>query len=254
MSAFISASTKDTRFAAALGTLGVPVEVKVSLDERTGTRVTRFHLGVSAVDRKDWQSKKLMAAWTSGRLLAEMPAHPFCVCMLGFANRMALLDCANKGARLDHVRIPGTEVYAYRRGDTGLPGLPAAGAAALRTGDLKLATALATVGLPVVAIDGEPGRLRFTLPRYGPARADGLPRVDGLALMEAWRRNKEEIPWEDPFAQVSRALHNRERLLDVIHREVELVMIRKPRSMRSAVVRADATPAAWDAVKRHFDA
>lgn len=256
MRAAIGTSTKDIRFAAALGTMGVPIELRVTLDEQSGKRTTRFHLALQSVDRADWQTKRLIDGWRSGRMLARTPEHPFAVIMLAFANRSALLDCVHNGRRLSLQRIAaGVEVWGYAPSDTGLPGRRSVvGGEVIRTGDLKMAAALGTVGLPVVEIEGDAGHRRFYLPRFGPARQGGLPPVDGLRLMLAWREDRESVPWEDPFAQAARGLYNRERLLDAVNREVELVMLRKPRSLRSAIVRADASAEAWDKVKDHFDA
>ena len=69
----------------------------------------------------------------------------------------------------------------------------------------------------------------------------------------AWRSDRASIPWEEPFAQACRALHNRERLLDAVHRDIPNILVRKPRSVRSAILSTLSSPVAWDKVQDHFD-
>jgi hypothetical protein len=172
--------------------------------------------------------------------------------MRALFNRQEILDLQKNGSAKTLRKVAGCDIYQYVNGGAGLPGVKQ-GTEALETSDLKMAAALSTVGLPLLAITGPEGDHKYYLPRYGPARAGGMP-VDGLSLMQAWRRDKEEIPWENPFAQACRVLHNRERFIQAIARDVEMVLLVKPRSSwRSALIRADATPAAFDQVKRHFD-
>lgn len=245
-------TTRDTRVAAALGTLGVPTRIKRTLIERKGEQTTRFYLALRGIDERVRCTQTLLAQWKRGALESNQPAHPFLTVLRAFANRNMLLDCANKGEFVRLVRVPGTEVWQYVRGNEGLPGI-AGHKEVIKTGDLKLAAALGVVGLPVLRIEGVHGSRQYFLPRYGPARTGGLPPVDGHALRGAWTADKESVPWEDPFAQAARGLHNRERFLDAVNKEVELVLLQKPRSVKSAGVRADAAPAAWDKMKKFFD-
>lgn len=246
-------STIDTKLAAACGTLGIPTRLETTFIESTGTRVTRFHLALTSMD-KLYQTKRLLTGYASGSLSATEPGHPFLTIQRAFINRAAVLDLQSKGSFFRLAKVSGTQgIWQYLPGTEGLPG-PAGHQEIIRTADLKLVAALGTVGLPLLAIDGPAGQRCYTLPRHGPPDYLGAP-VDGLALMNEWRANKESIPWENPFAQAARGLHNRERFMDSINRDVELILFIKPRTnWKSAFVRADAQPAAFDQMKRHFDA
>jgi hypothetical protein len=244
-------STLDTAQAATFGTLGMPIKMQTTLLELTGKRETRFQIALYSIDRT-YDTSDIRKRWRDGELESKQPAHPFLTCMRALFNRQEILDLQKNGSAKTLRKVAGCDIYQYVNGGAGLPGVKQ-GTEALETSDLKMAAALSTVGLPLLAITGPEGDHKYYLPRYGPARAGGMP-VDGLSLMQAWRRDKEEIPWENPFAQACRVLHNRERFIQAITRDVEMVLLIKPRSSwRSALIRADATPAAFDQVKRHFD-
>lgn len=245
-------STLDTAQAATFGTLGMPIKMQTTLLELTGKRETRFQIALQSLDRT-YDTNEIRSLWKSGELESKYPGHPFLTCMRALFNRQAILDLQKNANPKTLVKVAGCEVYQYVNGGVGLAGVKH-GTEAIETSDLKMVAALSTVGLPLLAITGPEGDHRYYLPRYGPARADGQPVADGLALMTAWRRDKEEVPWEHPFAQACRVLYNRERIIQAIARDVEMVLLIKPKSnWRSALIRADATPAAFDQVKRHFD-
>jgi hypothetical protein len=242
--------TTDTRLAAAFGTLGTPVRISGVLDTGTNTDRIRFFLGLVNTDG-DCRTKKLLAALKKGELEAATPAHPLLTMLRTHKNRLLLLDCANKGARIRLIRVPGTEVYQYVEGDTGLPGV-AGHRDLIKTPDLKMAAALGIVGLPVLMIEGSEGSRMFWLPRYGPTRK-GLGRVDGQHLMRLWRTDKKTVPWADPFAQAARYLYNRERLLDAINRNPSKLLLRKPKSVKAAYIQPHASKEAFDIVRNFFN-
>ena len=244
--------TLDTRIATAMGTLGVPVRLKATLIERTGERVTRFFMALTSLDRT-YKTREILSLWKRGIMEDQERDHPFLTIMRGIENRRAIL-AFQKARKFVHLaRVPGTEVWQYIAGGVGLPGIKGH-LELLETADIKMVSALGVVGFPLLSITGNAGSHRYYLPRYGPPRQDGLPPLDGRALVSEWRKDKNALPWENPFAQAARGLHNRERFMDSINREVELVMIMKPRSQRAAFIRADASPQAYDEVKKHFDA
>lgn len=245
-------STLDTASAATFGTLGVPIRLETTLVEQTGQRTTRFHLAMASLDRR-YDTRRIRAAFKSGRLETTDPGHPFLTGMRSLQNRRALLETLKKGDPYQLVRVPGTELWQYLPGGPGLPGTHGH-LEVLETPDLRIVAALATIGLPLLAITGSEGSYNFHLPRYGHPRADSIPPMDGVHLLASWRRNMEEIPWEHPFAQAARTQHNHSRLLRAIREDTERVLLIKPRSSwRSAIINADASPAAFDQVKRHFD-
>lgn len=243
--------TRDTRLAAALGTLGVPIEIRKTRDANTGKVLYMFHLGLRSVcGRHD--TRRLKTRIANGMLEAHDPAHEALTALRAMLNRERLLDFQNKGVKLRLAAVPNTQLWQYVLGDAGLPGR--AGAKELiETGDMKLVCALALVGVPLLAMDGDRGSHRYFLARHGHPRSDGQPPTDALVLMHAWRHCREAMPPDCPFSQAMWGLTNRERLVNALRAEIESILLRKPRSQKSAIVRADASDTAFDRVKEHFD-
>ncbi len=242
--------TTDTRMAAAFGTLGMPIRIKGTLDTKDNVERRRFFIGLINTDG-NYRTKALQKGLREGTLEAREPAHPMLTCLRAHQNRSRLLDCANKGARILLAQVPGTEIFQYVEGDTGLPGVKGH-ADLIKTPDLKMAAALGIVGLPVVWIDGAEGARNFFLPRFGQVR-QGFGKVDGLRLMKAWRADKASIPWADPFAVAARYLYNRERLLDAIHNHQSRLLLHKPRSVKAAYIQPNASAEAFDIVRNFFN-
>jgi len=245
-------STLDTATAATFGTLGVPIRLQTTLIEQTGQRTTRFHMALSSLDRK-YDTRKIRSEFKRGRLEATDPGHPFITGMRALQCRSSILALQKTGSPIRLVQVPGTELWQYVPSSNGLPGTTGH-LEIIETTDIKIVAALAIIGIPLLSLSGSDGHHLYRLPRYGPRRADSIPPIDGLHLMQSWRRDKEEIPFEHPFAQAARTLHNRERLVDAVRREIELVLLIKPRTAwKSALIKADAPAAAFDKVKAHFD-
>lgn len=243
--------TRDTRLAAALGTLGVVIDIRKTLDDRSGKLLKMFHLGLRSVCRRH-DTRLIKARILNGRLEAKDPAHEALTALRAMMNRERMLDFQNKGIFLRLAIVPGTSIWQYVAGDTGLPGR--AGCKELiETHDLKLVCALGLVGVALLAMDGQRGSFRYFLPRIGLPRADGKPPADALRLMQAWRTGRDTMPPDCPFAQGMWGLVNRERLVNALNAETPTILLRKPRSQKSAFVRADAADAAFDRVKDHFD-
>lgn len=237
-------TTTDTRIAAAFGTLGMVIRPKKVLHEKSGTRVVRYHIGLESVD-KVYQTKPLQLAAKAGTLAQD---HPFLTILRAMENRRRLLDLANQGTFCQLAPVlnaPG--IWHYVPSDCGLPGLPPAGIV-FRTGDLKLVSALGIVGLPVLHIEGPQHHRTWYLSGIPLVRGGGLPPVDPVAFKRAWLADRESIPWEDPFAQAMRGLHNRERLLDVINRGADVILLGK--GLRKVTLRSDATDKAWESAER----
>lgn len=235
--------------------VAVPVLVKRGVVAgRETLATTRFGVGLMNQERT-MRTKQLASRLRNGRLAAECPDHPLLVILAAYHNREMLLECANQGARIRLARSPESLIHRYVPGDSGLPGTTP-GQAVLRTGDLKLAAALATIGCRALLIAGERHRRIFTLEVAVPELPGGLGRADAAELTVAWRSDPESVPWQHPFAQAMRGLHNRERLLDCVNRSAVKVTLQQPGGGRFAVVSADAAgnlPArAMDAVGKFF--
>lgn len=245
--------TRDTRIAAALGTLGIPIQIFKSLDAASGRQVYHFSLALrSACGRHDTRSLKRSIG--SGSLEDRFPAHEALTCLRAMQNRTRVLDFQNQGKLIRLAPVPRTRLFQYLPGDTGLPGTGGQ-KEILETRDLKMVCALAIVGVPLLSIAGAHGDFTYTLPRHGlrhPESPQEHP-ADALVLMPAWRASRETMPEDCPFSQAMWGLVNRERLTNALHAEIQSIILRKPRSMKSAIVREDAADAAFDRVKEHFD-
>lgn len=243
--------TRDTRLAAALGTLGVPIEIHKTRDAASGKVLYIYHLSLRSVcGRHD--TRRLKAWISNGRLETTDPTHEVLTALRAMQNREALLDFQNKGIFLRLAAVPNTPLWQYMPGYEGLRGKQGA-KELVETHDLKLVCALGLVGVSLLALDGQRGSFRYFLARYSHPRADGQPPADAVRLMQAWRANRDAMPPDCPFAQAMWGLTNRERLVNALNAEIESILLRKPRSQKSAIVRADASDAAFDKVKEHFD-
>ena len=242
-------STLDTRAAAAFGTLGAVIRLETTIIERTAEKVTRFHLTrVSACGK--YSTLRIRNEAKAGKLPA---AHPYLTLQHALENRHLLLQLQFKGVPCDLRPVPGSPgVWRYIPGTTGLPGVRGAGDV-VKLDSLALTAALGTAGFPLLALEGTTGRHSYYLPRWGPNDIGGQ-RLDASQLLTGWNTAKDSVPWETPFGQAARVLHNHQRLLDAIRNDIPNVLLMKPRSQRAATVRLDATPAAYDKIKEHFDA
>lgn len=253
-------TTEDTRVAAGMATLGVPVRVANNLmvAQRAEARarelrreeVTRFTLGLVSAEDATVKTKAILAAWRAGKM---GPNDPWLTMMRGLENRVRLLDLAHQGVFCELREVPGSgpRVWGYVRGERGLPGKEA-GRAYFKTGDLKLAAALGLAGCAVDAIEGLKGALQFYVRRYGPARGD-LPRVDAYGMALEWRDRKESLPWADPVTQGLYVLANRERVLDVVNRKAG-TLLGLLRGRKRVTIQLDgagnAGDAAWEKAER----
>lgn len=238
-------TTKDLRVAAALGSMGMVVRVKKTHVAASGNREVDFMVSTVDVERQ-WKTAKILSDWKKRKLEAD---HPFLTMLRAFESRERVLDFQKKGEFCRLVRVPGTRVHQYVRSTEGLPGYQA-GDVVIRTGDLKMVAALGVAGLPLLAMAGSEPRMQYVVQAY--AMIDGQ-KVDGIELLRQWRQNPETVPWEEPFAQAARGLHNRERLLDAARKAVAVVLIQKPKSWRTGVVREDASDAAFETVKEFLE-
>lgn len=242
-------TTRDTRLAAGFGTIGMIVRVNNTLDERSGQELVRFSISLTDVDGKQ-KTGPMKAAYKSGAMEQKQPDHPLLTILRTFHNRDMLLDCGNKGTMIDLVQVPGTDIWQYVPGHSGLPGVKR-GQAVVKTGDLKMVAAFGTVGLRVLKIEGPQGNRIYWVDgaRIGPKGT-----VDGAELMMAWRRDRESVPWSNPFAQGMRGGCTRERVLDAVRECERKILIRPGKGIKSALISEQATDKAWVEVKRFFGA
>jgi hypothetical protein len=239
-------TTEDVKLAAAFGTMGMPLRINRCHDDSTGTETCRFGVGLCNVEGTE-STAKLRAALNNGTLIQNKPNHALLVILRTFENRERILDFAKQQKGMTLMRQPGADTWQYFDGPAGLDGVKR-GDAIVKTGDLKLAAALATIGLPLVKLEGSPGQYTFTVRCLTPAGE----AKDPVPMIEAWRKDKASLPWEEPFAQAMRGLYNRERLLDAVRVAERKILIRpNVKAIKSALISEHSSPAAWDRV-HHF--
>lgn len=239
------ASTRDTKEAAAFGTLGMIIRPGIQVDSKTNNEIVRFRISLTNLE-KNMSTAKIRADYRSGRLEAKEPDHPLLVIYRAFINREKILDCANKGSRIQLTRHGRAVTWQYEDGEAGLPGVKA-GQVVVKTGDVKVAAAFATIGLRLLKIEGTKPSFLFYLEGKS-------AQHDGAELLMKWRQDPKSIPWVHPFAQAMRGLFNRERVLDAVRQTERKILVRDPRSRcnRSAVISENASPKAWDRIHTFF--
>lgn len=256
-------STQNTNLAAAVSTLGVKIRTQRFLDvlsKRSGeivgdSRVTYF-LGQQSVpgSAKDSEEcrhvRRLIKELRSGELERELPKHPLLVCLAALLNRERLLDWLKQGTRMrlavNHgglmSYVPGEEPESMKQ----TPVHEQSG-----TRDLKMVAALGCVGIPLLRFEGLVGHRTFWVATKGHWLDGARPDADALVRGLKDGSLEKEDP-EHPLLYAWQALLNRERLLDHLNHEVQLIQIRAPGTRRAAFVREDGTGAAHDKALNHL--
>jgi len=240
-----SVPTRDTRVAAAMANLRIPVTIKAIHDEPSGREEITFFFQPHSPDGK-FVSRTLAGLWRSGKLEASTPAHPFLTGIRSQVNRERILDMSVKGHRFLLTPAAAGAVWTYQPDSAGtLPGV-AEGQAVIRTGDLKIVAAFATIGLPILHIRGNRPNFEWFLPPTGPAGEDG---IDLLRRLRAPRMEQDNL---HPFFLAYDCLVNRERLLDAIQALPRKIHLQAPHSHRRALITAGAPKKEWDEISRFF--
>lgn len=248
----IWASTHKTILAAALGTLGVPIRIEKSLDERTGKQSRVFHLGAESVDGKV-STSSIKSRFESGELFREDPGHPVVDISYAKQNRDRILDAVKTGRRCELVNQKSPKdlarTFYQTGGNCSFPGVLGV-SGVLRTPDLNIVAAFARFGVPVLDVEGPEGNRKFILPAH--QRLAGVSPFEGtvLEVWQDWRSG--DLADEHPFAYACKGLINYGRLVRELNAEKEQILIRKPKSSKSAIVNPEITGKGMDDVRRFF--
>lgn len=239
--------TRDTRIAAAFGSLGILCKNEVIYDERSSTTSTTFHLSSTSADGSI-NTKQLRASLNDETLGSE---HPLVDCLRAIRNRRRLLDFLKDGCCIHLKSIAdGTRSY-FAEGGTGLPGVHGQ-PGVVKTTDLHAVAALAGLGVSLLAVEGSVhGKQKFILSAHGEFCAGA--RVNAGELLRDFRSGAlaQREP-EHPFLYAMMAQHNYCRLKKSVDQEVELILLRKPNSRKAAYISAKASEKAYDRVSKHF--
>lgn len=237
-------ATRDTKEAAALATLGATVRIDRAVDAKSGREFATFYLGAKTEEGAG-QISRLRRMYRERELVQKNPDHPLLWCLVAMRNRERLLDLANKGEFFRPARLKGGQ-YLLRPSDAGLPGM-AGKAAVVKVTELEMAATLITLGVPLLSITGPHGERAFYVEPGCEAEAD----VHGLILGFRNGVLAAQEP-EHPMLYCMLSLYNRAKLVRALREEVQMVVVSKPNSQKSALIRADASDPAWDRVQRHF--
>jgi hypothetical protein len=217
------------------------------VDERTGNANTTYYLGVTCVNGI-YRTKKIKDRYEKGELQRDEPGHHLLDGLAGMHNRERILDATEKGKFIRLAKVENVDRTVYVDSDSGFPGITGQ-QAVFRTGDLKLVAALGRVGVPILAVEGPQGSRRYLLPMQW--ECFGKP-TDVGAFVKAYRE-KTLKDLEHPFFYALGGLQARERLLDALRDEVELVLIRKPGSSKSAFISPEINGKGLDKMRNFFN-
>lgn len=240
-----SIPTRDTRVAAAMANLRIPVTIKSVFDEHSGREESTFFFQAASPDGK-WRASPIRGAWKTGTMEARTPAHPFLTGIRAQVNRERILDMAVKGHRFTLQPAAAGAVWTYQPdSQASLPGCTE-GQPVLRTGDLKLVAALVTIGFPILHLRGHQPHFEWFLPTTGPA---GENAEDLLRRLRAPRLEQDNL---HPFFLAYDCLVTRERLLDALKAVPRKIHLRAPHSDRRALITEGAHQKHWDEIARFF--
>ena len=257
--------TTNVNRAAALATIGIPVEIDQTIDQRTGkgwktilvanestdvlASLVRPANGAAAHAPKH-HTRLILGLLERGDLGAADPHHPLLDMLGACANREALLLWLKTGTAHRVARIQGTRRTALIPGDEpeSIKNAPA-----FRTRDLKLAAALTRLGCPICKIEpsSQPGIDHFYFPVAGYMLDE--PAVVTADLVNAYRdgRLPQDSP-EHPLLWMMQCLINREALLEFMFKQKPTVLIRAPGTGRASLVHQNATAACLEKVRQRL--
>jgi hypothetical protein len=241
--------THSLGLAACLGALGMPIRTDVVLDERSGEEVTTLNVGLQSL----WNGMStdgLIGDWKSGRLESADPLHPF-LCGLRACHNATLLASSLRNDLPRRLVLTASDHATIYAEGAELPILRQANEL-IETTDFELVAALGVIGIPMI----EHERGLFRLPRWGhtvmSATGEWI-RHDAQNLVTGLRDGS--LEQDDPqhplvSAYNARAVHG--QLTRHLNGTVRRVLLRKPRSLRSAFVPENASDDLLDRVQRHF--
>jgi hypothetical protein len=251
-------AVQNTKLAACMVALGFCYRAEIVQPER-GKLSTQFVFrGRSVRPGCETIPVNIAALHMQAKLEPRDPMHPLCIMMRAQDNYDRLLDM-QRGRPHRLKSTAGAQMTVYAPGVEKLfpPEM------LLQTTDLALAAALAGVGIPVVKIEGEPGRHTYWLPRHGYARklADGQVILeDAQALMERapTREDPRHLRLEDvaPFHPVCLsydALCCRALLKAELQKTLPLLQMQQG-AHTQALISMNASGRVMDRVTRHLKA
>lgn len=228
---------KDLNMASVIATLVGVAKIEAITDVRTGNGDSSVSFPTSIIPKilapvKGSNAKRkasIMELIRNGTLAEIDPYHNALDAVRALINRERILDWIKQGKQQRLVEVGNSQRFIYSETDA-LPVDVTKYPRQWETRDIKLAAAMASIGVPICRIVGNGNGRVF----YLAADAIALPaelRFDAYSL--ARRYFAGDIP-EHPIAWGVQALKNRERILDMIHGKDPQLYIRKLASQRGA--------------------
>lgn len=192
----------NTKLACCIAWLGFQWQPRLVIDvQRDNREVWQFHFWGRSQrpEFADLNLEEITVQWESGKLEKQQPMHPLCVMMAAQHNYDRLLTMMHGGDEMRLRSVAGGRMTRYHPG-------PELEAMKLRLRvpceDLALAAAAGLAGVPVLAIDGPPGRRRFWLAEMGYSLknaegADVVYHIDDLARRAPTREWPRRLALED---------------------------------------------------------
>lgn len=252
----------NTKLAASLDSLGFPSNCAPVESVNTGKVVREFMFQPRSIDPGfKHLSLGMVHAFESGTLEAATPMHPLCVAMRAQHNYDRIVDMHHGAVMNLRSIMPGQCATKYKRAQQPSPRSHFS-TETLEESNLCLVAALAGLGLPVLAFEGDEGSRRYTLPRFGYAlnREDGTTYLEDAELLVGLAPTAQD-PYQlalaetDPLHPVVigyNALRSRVRLSN-------LLKAKKPRLLvedggLKAMVTVDYTGRVMDKITQRFGA
>lgn len=268
MSTHFAWQTQNTKEAACLGVLDLPIRTHRSREERSGREILQFFIGPESVRRRPkFNRDEVLKAWKTGDLEKTQPLHPYLQACRSEHNYEMLLDAQKTGRRIRLVGVgaeAGKAAFAteYRDGEECAEMKDAQ--MVFRLADLSLVAALGTLGIPCIKMEWSGKHHIYTLPVEGlpllipnaSSTNHQLGRYNGVNICIR-QENKRDLELEarDPnhplvSAYGARQIHG--QLLRHLKDERALLFIRPPGCPRSAIVSDNPTNRVMDIVQDHL--
>lgn len=258
--------TTNLNKAAALATLGIPVQVDKTVDLKTGkgwhtillgsesTTVLADHLKdpAASATAPDHNTKLLLGLLANGSLDKADPHHPLLDMLRACAAHELLTDWLKTGHPYHLEAITGSKAERWALAPGPEPESTCSILQVIRTADIKLAAALTVLGCPVVRLDPTPQGMKFVFPLLGyPLRTQPAIRVPDLINSYRAHTLPEESP-EHPLLWMMQCLINRTALRDFMIKQRDIILIRAPGTGRASLIHRDSTPDCLDKVRRRL--
>lgn len=258
--------TTNLNKAAALATLGIPVQVDKTVDLKTGkgwhtillgsesTTVLADHLKSpgEAATAPDHNTKLLLGLLANGKLDKADPHHPLLDMLRACAAQEVLTDWLKTGRPYHLEAITGSKAERWALAPGPEPETLRSLTQVIRTADIKLAASLTVLGCPIIRFDPTPEGIKFVFPFLGyPLKTQPAIRIPDL--INAYRAHvlPDETP-EHPLLWMMQCLMNRHALKEFMQQQREIILIRAPGTGRASLVHRDSTPQCLDQVRRRL--